>query len=355
MQQFDLEDILIDKECSIKDAMKKLDTVASKILFVVEDMNTFIGSLTDGDIRRSILSNKSLDSSVLDACNKNSYSVSKNFDKETTIDEMKVKDLVFAPIVDDEYRIVNVFSVPESHKEVITYSKKLEDIPVVIMAGGKGSRLKPFTDVFPKPLVPVNEKPIMDWIIDGFQKFGINQFYATLNYRGKMIEAYYESIVKDYNLGFVWEKDFYGTAGSLSLVKDNISGTFIVSNCDIIVKADMADVIDFHKANNAKMTIVSSMQHIKVPYGVMEFGNGGIVKSIKEKPEYTFPINTGVYVLEKECLDYIPSETFFHITHLMESLIEKDELVLTYPVNESDYIDIGQWEEYHAAIENMKL
>jgi NDP-sugar pyrophosphorylase family protein len=229
------------------------------------------------------------------------------------------------------------------------------EIPVVIMAGGKGNRLAPFTHVLPKPLIPVGEKTILELIIDEFRKFGITRYYFTLNFRGEMIRAYFDGVEKEYTVSYVWEEDFYGTAGSLKLLEEKISPTFIVSNCDIILKAEYEKVLSFHRETEADLTVLSSIQHHKIPYGVIEFSNGGKVTGIREKPEYTFPINTGVYVVNKECLEYIPEKKVFNMTDLIEVLIADGRKVFTYPVNEKDYTDIGQWEEYRKTLDLIKM
>lgn len=353
-----MKDITISKEITTKGALKKLDLCATKVLFVVDDEMHLMGALTDGDIRRFILAGGDLNSTIEGFYNKTPFSFLINEFTENDLENVFLdKKIEVIPIVNGDkvlvdYRTWDSVLSHEVQPSAVT-SNALNDIPVVIMAGGKGTRLKPFTDVLPKPLVPIQEKPIMDWIIEEFHRFGASQFYGTLNYRGKMIEAYYGSIEKKYDIAFKWEDDFFGTAGSLKLLTDEIDGTFIVSNCDIIVKANYEDVIRFHKESGAMMTVVSSIQHHQIPYGVLEFSDGGVVSAIQEKPEYTHAINTGVYVLEKECLDVIPANQFFHITHLMEELIEKGQTVVTYPVNEKEYIDIGQWEEYMSAVENF--
>lgn len=347
------------KEISVKSALKQLNKAASKVLFVVTENNELLGALSDGDIRRYILADGDLDNSIDGVYNESPFCLKElPSSKDELLNIFATRKIEVIPIIDKDKRIIELISINEVLEDKNSfdeYSKCLECVPVIIMAGGKGTRLKPFTDVLPKPLVPIQDKPIMDWIIAEFRAFGAKQFYATLNYRGKMIEAYYSSIEKDYNMGFKWEKDFYGTAGSLKLLSSEIEDTFIVSNCDIIVKANYEDVFNFHKESGAKMTVVSSIQHHQIPYGVMEFGDGGVVSKINEKPEYTHAINTGVYVLEKECLDLIPQDEFYHITQLMESLIEQGDKVVTYPVNEKEYIDIGQWEEYMNAVENFNF
>ena len=165
-----------------------------------------------------------------------------------------------------------------------------------------------------------------------------------------MIEAYFKGIERDYEVNFVREEDFLGTAGSLKLLEKTISETFIVSNCDIIVKAHFENVLKLHHQQDASLTILSSVQHYEIPYGVINLKDGGDFADILEKPEYTFTINTGVYVLNKEALQFIPEGSRTDMTDLIKTLIENGKKIATYPVNEREYLDIGQWKEYKKAV-----
>jgi NDP-sugar pyrophosphorylase family protein len=256
------------------------------------------------------------------------------------------------PIVDEGRRVVAYVRWDEvlSAEDGAEKKRASLDVPVVIMAGGKGTRLAPFTNVLPKPLIPIGDRTILEHIIDRFLQFGIREFYLTLNYRGEMVKAYLDSTPRSYKLNYIWEKEYLGTAGSLRQLSGMINGTFIVSNCDILVKAEYDDVVDFHTTNGSMLTVVSSIQHHTIPYGVVEFVNGGVVTAIKEKPEFSFPINTGVYVLDSGSLKHIPPDGAFNMTDLICALIADRRKVLTYPVNEKDYLDIGQWEEYQKAL-----
>lgn len=355
MNKFNFQDMLINQSKTIKEAMKKLDTVASKILFVVfDDSNKLVGSLTDGDIRRYILSNGSLEAEVLEACNKKTVSIKKPFDEEQLLTKMEELDIVFTPVIDDNGIIDDILSYSAMTKKIIKKVYKKIDIPVVIMAGGKGTRMEPFTNVLPKPLIPIGNKTMLEYIIDEYRKYQIEDFYLTINYKGNLIKAYFDGTEREYNINYIQETDYLGTAGSLKLIKE-VPDRFIVSNCDIIVKADYNNVIKFHEETNSIITILSSIQHHAIPYGVIEFENGGQVTNIKEKPEFTIPINTGVYILEREAWDYIPENKLFHMTHLIEALIQDGKKVMTYPVSENDYVDIGQWKEYKEAVGRMLI
>ncbi|MFC1504046.1 sugar phosphate nucleotidyltransferase [Spirochaetota bacterium] len=351
-----IEKLFILKNDTIKDALKKLDMAETKVLLVINKNKKLLGTLSDGDIRRHILHSGTLDDSLEKIYNKNPMKIPK---KEYTEAAAKAifydKKISLIPIVDEKDYIVDFVTWDESLLGIRhSYYEKI-DIPVIIMAGGKGSRLDPFTTIFPKPLIPVGEKPIIELIIDEFKKYGITSFFVSLNYKGEMIKSYFNSIEKDYNIKYLLEENFLGTAGSIKYAESEIKGTFIVSNCDIIVKADYADAYKFHKQNKGIITAISSIQHHTIPYGVIEFGKGGKVKCITEKPEYSFTINTGVYILEKECLKYIKKNKHIDMTTLISKLLADNKKVLTYPVNENDYIDIGQWEEYKKAAKKLNI
>ena len=344
--------ITIRNDAIVKDALKQIDANSAGILFVVDESGHLIGALTDGDIRRALISGRALTDSIRGIYNPKPFSVVKEKYDENTIKTIMLRERYeVVPIVDNS----NILESYVTWDDILAGEVHIKtwdelDVPVVIMAGGKGTRMAPFTNVLPKPLIPIGDKTILELIIQEFSKHKISEFYFTINYRGDMIRAYFEGIEKSYKINYIKENDFLGTAGSLRLLPDVIKGPIIVSNCDIIVKADYYDVLRFHKSTGASLTIVSSIQHHKLPYGVINFSNGGRVNEIIEKPEYSFCINTGVYVLDSSCLELIPSGRLFHMTHLIDLLISNGKVVSTYPVNESEYIDVGQWEEYRYAV-----
>jgi len=353
------KDIVIYELNSIKEAFKKLDRTAEKVLLVTDDKNRLLGTVTDGDIRRYILKGKSLDSDIKEIYNKKAIYIKRHELNPDLVKEILIKNRIeLVPILDEEDVVIDFLTWNKVFGDGNIERPKIGkiDIPVVIMAGGKGFRLEPFTRIFPKSLIPIGDKTIIEMIIDEFKRQGVKEYYVTLNAKGEMVEAYFNSIEKDYEIKYIWEKKgFLGTAGSLKFLEDKISDTFIVSNCDVIVKADLEEVIAFHKEHNASLTILSSIQHYKIPYGVIEFKKGGEVTGINEKPEYTFPINAGVYVLNRDSLEFLPEGTHFDMTDLIKRLISDNKKVLTYPVNENDYIDIGQWGEYKKAVEKLQM
>ena len=352
------KDIFISRTASIKEALKKLNQTAEKVLLISDDKRTLLGTITDGDIRRYILSGKSLENDIDDVYNRNPiYMKKEDFSADSAKDIFLKNRIELLPILDGTNKIVDFATWSQlfaGDKSAPSRIGKI-GIPVVIMAGGKGSRMEPFTRILPKPLIPIGDKSIIETIIDEFKNYGVSEFYVTLNYKSEMIKAYFNSIEKDYKIRYVTEDDFLGTAGSLKLLEKDIEKVFIVSNCDVIVKTNLEDVLNFHKEKGAALTIISSLQHYRIPYGVIKFKEGGEVTSIHEKPEYSFNINTGVYMLGKDALKFIPERTPFDMTDLIKRLIEGNKKIFIYPVNEKDYIDIGQWEEYQKAIKKLQL
>jgi dTDP-glucose pyrophosphorylase len=352
-----LKNLIITPDITINDVLKRLNNTSQKVLLVVDENERLIGSINDGDIRRGILSGAVLENSISKIYNKKPiFIVESEYDFDQVKKHFIDNKIDLIPVIDKEEKIIDYITwdraFSKCKSDIVPYEKI--NIPVVIMAGGKGKRLEPFTQVLPKPLIPIADKTIAEHIMEQFKKNGVNEFYLTLNYRGEMIQAYFNSINHLLNLHFIFEDDYYGTAGSLRLISKEISELFIVSNCDILVKADYADVIQFHQSNNADLTIMSAFQHHKIPYGVIDFGENGIVTRISEKPETTVAINTGVYVVNRDCIEMIPENVVFHMTDLIEKLIQNNRKVCTYPVNSDNYEDIGQWDEYHKTVRKFE-
>ena len=352
------KDIQIYATEPIKDALKRLDKTAKKVLLVIDDKDKLLGTMTDGDVRRYILSGKSLENDIREVYNKKPICIKKEDFSVELAKEMLIKSKVgLIPILEKGGKVLDFVTwdqILSSDNIGLPEPNKI-NIPVVIVAGGKGSRLEPFTSVLPKALIPIGDKPVIEIIIDEFKKQGVSEYYLTLNHKSGMIEAYFNSIEKDYKISYVKENAFLGTAGSLKLLEGKIDDLFIVSNCDVLVRADFDEVLNYHKERGAILTILSSIQHHKIPYGVIKFKEGGIVLNVVEKPEYTFTINTGIYILSNECLRFIPENSPFDMTDLIESLIKNNRKVAMYPVNESDYVDIGQWEEYRKSVDKLQL
>ena len=350
-------ELLINPDATVKDALRKLDKSAEKVLIVTDSSRKLLGALTDGDIRRSLLGGADLTSSISSVYNKKPLYIRVddfNFDliKETLL-KYKVELL---PVVESDMTVADFITwdkVFSGRKD--DTSEILAECPLVVMAGGKGTRMEPFTKILPKPLIPVGEKPIIQVIVDKFKARGVGQFFFVVNYKGEMIQSYFKHIEDKYDVKYLWEKEFYGTAGGLKMMEDRVEDDFFVSNCDVIIRAKYENILEFHRQQNAAVTIVSAIQHYRIPYGVVDFRSGGEVVEIVEKPEYTFTVNTGLYVMHKRALEHIPEGVHMDMTDLITQLIKCGDTVVTYPVNENEYLDIGQWEEYKKSVSKLKV
>lgn len=337
-----IEEILINKHMIIREAIKKLDTTAKKILIVVED-KVLLGTVTDGDVRRWILKNGDLNSEVHNIMNKEPICLNIN-EKYLAKEIMKENLIESIPIVGTNREVLDVvFWNDKLEKSLQGYSKI--STPVVIMAGGKGTRLYPYTKILPKPLIPIGDYSITERIIKRFTNFGCYQFYLTVNYKKNMIKAYFDELDKNYEIGYVEEEKFLGTGGSLSLLREKINETFFVSNCDVLIEADYLDILRYHKDNNNLITMVTSLKNYSIPYGIVKLSDEGQVIGTLEKPEYDHLVNTGFYVLEPETLRDVPDNTFFHITDLINKYIEEGKKIGTYPITEKSWLDMGEIKE----------
>jgi NDP-sugar pyrophosphorylase family protein len=250
------------------------------------------------------------------------------------------------PIVSEQGELIDVIFWKEILDNGEGPSREKINLPVVIMAGGLGTRLKPLTNIIPKPLIPIGEKTILEKIMDQFESIGCTRFHMSVNYKYDMIEYYLSQLEHRYDISFFREETPLGTIGSVSLLKDKINSPFFVSNCDILIDQDYRDVYDYHVENNNDITIVTAVKTYSIPYGVIESGKNGIMTDAKEKPEFTYMINTGVYILNPELIDEIPEGKFFHITDLMDKVRSRGGQVGCFPVSEKSWTDIGEWNEY---------
>ena len=346
-----MKDIKVLPDISIREAMKTLSKSGEKCLVVLDQNDILLGTLTDGDIRKAILKGVDVGYSIQNIYQSKPTVVIKG--KYTLEGAKKLFienkfDLI--PVVDNKGKFVDVL-----FWETILVNKKNNknnklNVPVIIMAGGKGTRLEPFTKVLPKPLVPIHEKPIIEHIIERFTDVGVNQFVLTVNYRALIMKAYFEELKPDFSVNFIEEKIPLGTAGSLKSLENRYKKSFIVTNCDIIINTDYNDLYKFHNNNDYDITLVASMKNYIIPYGTCELNREGYLKKINEKPSYDFLVNTGLYILNPEVLQLIPKGKFYHITNLIEDAKKNGKRVGVYPIDDDDWIDIGQWEEYKKAI-----
>jgi dTDP-glucose pyrophosphorylase len=348
----DIKARTVGRDELILDALKKMDENAIKLLLVVEGVE-FIGLLSIGDIQRGIINGVGLDRPIKEIM-RSEFRVAQKGDSYASIKQLMLKYRAECmPVVDGKVLVELYFWEDVFEEEHSTSADPLET-PVVIMAGGRGARLKPITNIIPKPLIPVGEKPIMEVLIHNFRKLGVKKFYASVNYKAEMIEQYFNNIERDYSLEYLIEDRPLGTAGSMYLLKDKIDSTFFVSNCDILINQDYRETYEFHKQHGYNITMVAAVKQYPIPYGTVEAGKNGEMLSMKEKPEITFMINTGMYILEPEVLQQIPDNQFLHITDLIQKVKASGGKIGVYPVPEHAWLDMGQWHEYHQTLKEFE-
>ena len=335
----------ISLSASLLDAMKQMDEVKVKILLVFSGEH-FEGLITIGDIQRAIIKNIALKEPVSRILNKNKIYGYVSESEDIIKDKMRRMRAEVMPILDEKGELVDVWFWSDLFKTSEIIERDEICLPVVIMAGGKGTRLKPLTNVIPKPLIPIGEKTILEEIMNQFEAIGCRKFYMSINYKSDMIRFYLDQLDHHYDIEFFEEPKPLGTIGSVSLLKGKITTPFFVSNCDIIIDQDLRDVYEYHQNNHNDLTIVTAVKSFKIPYGVIETGDDGLMTGLQEKPEQTYMINTGVYILNPELIDEIPEGEFFHITHLMEKIKQRDGRIGCFPVSEHAWRDMGEWPEY---------
>lgn len=349
---------LIEKYCtdskkSIVEAMQQIDQNAKGILFVINQERKIIGSLTDGDIRRWLIKTANLHGKVSDVMH-GSVRYLYVGEEDRASEYMHRNDITAVPIVNGDKQLINLIFDTDKVEEK-SKKDKLCDVMVVIMAGGKGSRLYPYTKILPKPLIPIGDIPIVERIIERFVEYGVSQYYMTVNYKKGMIKSYFAELLPSYHIDYIEEEKPLGTAGSLTIIKQKFENPIFVTNCDILIRADYANIYEYHQKSGNAMTIVTALKKIVVPYGVLRSKEHGVVTGMEEKPELSYFVNTGMYVLNPEVLRFIPENQFFHMTDLADSLLKQGIRVGMYPVSEDSFLDMGEIEEMKRMEEKLNL
>ena len=346
----DCKHLIIGAQDSILSALKQMDSINKKLLVVYSE-NKFKGLLSIGDFQRAIISNIPLDIAVSHIIRKN-ITIAHIDQSEKEIKELMLKyRMEFCPVIDYSGNMVRLIMWEELFQNEAPFSTEKFDLPIVIMAGGQGTRLKPLTNIIPKPLIPIGEKTFMEDIMDRFVKCGSNNFYVSVNYKADVIKHYFSTLRdSSYRINYFQENVPLGTAGSLTLMRDKIHTTFFVSNCDIIINEDYSQILKYHKENKNELTVVAALKNYPIAYGVLYTKENGLLDSIVEKPDLTFKINTGLYILEPNLLDEIPEGQFYHITSLIDKLRKENRRIGVFPVSEKSWIDVGNWNEYFSII-----
>ena len=348
------KEITVQPDIIVRQAMRKMSQSGVKCLVIIDEKKLLLGTLSDGDVRKAILDGVTIGGSIKKIYNPNPTVL---VEGKFKLDEVKqlfvINKFDLIPVVNDSGKLIEILSWETIFENKEKNDEVILDTPVVIMAGGKGSRLEPFTMVLPKPLVPVHEKPVIEHIIERFTNIGVREFIITLNYKARIMKAFFEELSPDYKIDFIEEKKPLGTAGSLKLLEKKFDKPFLVTNCDIIIKADYLALYEFHLKNSYDITLVASMKNYTIPYGTCELNNEGHLKKINEKPEYDFLINTGLYIVNPDLLQLIPRGELYHITHLIKDAKDQGKRVGVYPISDEAWIDVGQWAEYRKALEQF--
>ncbi|UJP67129.1 NTP transferase domain-containing protein [Mongoliitalea daihaiensis] len=323
-----------------------MDELRTKLLIVIDNSQFYYGLLSIGDIQRAILNGYSLDSGINNIL-RSDYIIAKPIDSKEDIKKIMLSIRAeFMPIVNENREIVDVIFWEDIFEKQDKIPLDQFDLPIVIMAGGYGSRVRPLTNVFPKPLLPIGDKSMLEEIFYRFNRHGSNKFHVSVNFKAELIEYYLTQQNLPYTIDYFKEDKPLGTAGSLHLLKDKLDSTFFVSNCDILIEQDYAEILKYHWENKNEITLISAMKNIEIPYGTLTTGLNGMLEGLSEKPVFTFQINSGMYILEPSVLKDVPVNEFFHITHLIEKLIKQNRKVGVFPVSEKSWIDMGTLEDY---------
>ncbi len=356
MNSEQLKGFLSTGNITIVEAMQKIDANAKGILFIVDKKCRLEGIVTDGDIRRWIIKTANLQEHVEEMMNKSPKSI---YQKEvhTALDYMEKLEINVLPVLDAAGKVIDmVIKDAARNIESLKVDRDLlRDVDVVIMAGGKGTRLYPYTKILPKPLIPIGEVPIMERIIGRFCDYGVRHFIATLNYRKTMIRSYFADLMTNYKMDYVEESKPLGTAGSLQLIESELDRPFIVTNCDILIDADYADIYRHHCESGNMLTIVTALKNIVVPYGIINAKENAVVESMEEKPKMSYFVNTGMYILNPELLKMIPRDTFYHMTDLANDMLEQGKQIGMYPISEDSFLDMGEFEEMRRMEQKINL
>lgn len=341
-----LKEYIVEGTTSLLEVMNKINDNGRGIVFVCRE-NKLTGAITDGNIRRYIMRGGKLDGEAKDVANgrpKFLYQSS----SQSPMEFMMKEGIISVPILNEKDEITAIkFADSKS-----AYGEYDLNLPVIIMAGGKGIRLEPFTNVLPKPLIPVGEKTITEHIMDKFLTFGCSEFNMVVNYKKNLIMTYFNG-ESPYAIKFTEEDDFFGTAGGLKYLEETYNSTMFITNCDIIIDENYGDMVAHHKKEKSIITMITSLEDYTIPYGTISLDEEGQVKDFVEKPNYSFLISTGMYLIEPEFLNYIPKNEFIDMPQVIEECIKSGEKVGVYPISSNSWYDMGQMDELKKMKENI--
>lgn len=315
------------------------------VLFVVDDDDKMVGTLTDGDSRRALIAGVSVNDSIEKVMHKNFNFLRSGVDDDVQhLHEQKLKKMKLVPILDSDNHIV----------DIVNLEKYITRLPIdaVLMAGGKGVRLRPLTETTPKPLLPVGGKSIIDYNIDSLMENGIKHISVTVNYLHEQLEEHFAEPVNGVKIDCIKEPQFLGTMGATQFVTKFYNDVVLVMNSDLFTNIDYEDFYLHFKEHNADMSVAAVPYSISVPYGIFEL-EGRNIKGVKEKPVYNYFANAGIYLIKRELLENMPKNTFYNATDLLNDAVAAGKIVIRYPIT-GYWLDIGSHEEYKKANELVK-
>jgi len=338
---------IITDKYTIRQALHALNEIGaiSGVLFVIDENDQLLGSLTDGDIRRGFLKDAAVDDLSVTVMNCNCRSIQEQNLNNTFVKECRDRGIIYVPMVDDQLRLTSIINLNE-YRELIP-------VEAVVMAGGKGERLLPLTKHTPKPLLKIGDKPILEHNIDRLVRYGIKNIHISVHYLGQQIESYFgDGSEKNVKIRYIWENQPLGTIGAMSLVEHFDEEVILLMNSDLLTNIDFADFYNDFKRSNADMAVATVPHHVDMPYAIVELDDNRIM-SFKEKPRYTYFANAGIYLVKKNLLSYIPKGSFYNATDLMEKVIKEGKHLINYPILEY-WLDIGRASDYQKAQEDIR-
>ena len=338
--------LFISKTATALHAMQQMDEVGHKLLMVTDGEASFEGLISIGDIQRHLVDGGSLDVSVHRVQRDNVRVCTENDGHAEIREEMLRHRTEFMPVLTEDGELSRIVMWEDIFESSDRRHEPLTGVSGVIMAGGKGTRLRPLTNVIPKPLVPAGDRPILEHIIEWFATYGVTDLFISVGYKADMIRRYVaENVTADVEISYVEEENPMGSIGSLSLMEGRLKDTIVISNCDIIVENKLSDIVKSHKSKGNSMTIVSSIKSYDIPYGVVNVGDDGEFLEMDEKPTKSFWVNTGVYVVDRAVYSLVgPGK--MNMDELIAKAHDSDHRIGAFPVSEAAWMDVGQWEEY---------
>lgn len=341
---------IFSENAKIIEVLKRFNKTGYKSVLITNKNNVLIGSLSEGDIRRSLLKNSTLKSDIKKIYNKKPFYLRKIPSIKLINKIFQKQDYDLIPVIDKKGQIIKIITWNYKLKKIKPDFSKKRLLPV-IMAGGKGLRMKPFTTILPKPLLPIKGKAIIDHIIEKFINNKFKQIYISVSKESHILESYLKKYKKN-NLSFIKEIKPLGTIGAIKKLKNQSFDNLIVTNCDISLNLDLSDLYKFHNNYNNDLTIVVSKYSVKVPYGVCDFNKNGKFKNIFEKPKQSWFVICGMYIIKKTVLKFIPKNQQMDIDDLIKKLKNNNYNLGVYPIKQSFFNDVGEWDKYLKTTKN---